>query len=122
MIGNSRASSPALASPRCVANLASAYAVSGSKNEAAKLLSDLKTRAKPSYSYAPEIAVVYAALGDRDQAMNWLQQGYEGRFNPSVLLRPGFDSLRSDPRFQELYAALVSFIKFEIRGARLAFC
>jgi TolB-like protein/DNA-binding winged helix-turn-helix (wHTH) protein/Flp pilus assembly protein TadD len=89
-------------SPTCVANLASAYVVSGSKNEAAKLLSDLKTRAKPSYSYAPEIAVVYAALGDRDQAMNWLQKGYEGRFNPSVLLRPGFDPLRSDPQFQEL--------------------
>jgi len=89
-------------SPTCVANLASAYVVSGSKNEAAKLLSDLKTRAKPSYSYAPEIAVVYAALGDKDQAMNWLQKGYEGRFNPSVLLRPGFDPLRSDPRFQEL--------------------
>jgi len=57
---------------------------------------------EPSYSYAPEIAVVYAALGDKDQAMNWLQKGYEGRFNPSVLLRPGFDPLRSDPRFQEL--------------------
>jgi hypothetical protein len=111
MIGNRRASpllrvwpqfGRALASPTCVANLASAYVVSGSKNEAAKLLSDLKTRAKPSYSYASEIAVVYAALGDRDQAMNWLQKGYEGRFNPSVLLRPGFDPLRSDPRFQEL--------------------
>jgi TolB-like protein/DNA-binding winged helix-turn-helix (wHTH) protein/Flp pilus assembly protein TadD len=89
-------------SPTCVANLASAYVVFGSKNEAANLLRDLKTRAKPSYSYAPEIAVVYAALGDRDQAMNWLQKGYEGRFNPSVLLRPGFDPLRSDPRFQEL--------------------
>ena len=89
-------------SPTCVANLASAYVVSGARNEAAKLLSDLKTRSIPSYSYAPEIAVVYAALGDRDQAMNWLQKGYEGRFNPSVLLRPGFDPLRSDPRFQEL--------------------
>jgi TolB-like protein/DNA-binding winged helix-turn-helix (wHTH) protein/Tfp pilus assembly protein PilF len=89
-------------SPTCVANLASAYAISGSKNEAGKLLRDLKTRAKTTYSYAPEIAVVYAALGDKDQAMSWLQKGYEGRFNPSVLLRPGFDPLRSDPRFQEL--------------------
>jgi tetratricopeptide (TPR) repeat protein len=89
-------------SPTCLANLASAYVVSGKRNEAAKLLSDLKTRSKPSYSYAPEIAVIYAALGDRDQAMNWLEKGYVGRFNPSVLLRPGFDPLRSEPRFQEL--------------------
>src|ERR1700752_354417 len=87
MIGNRRASpllrvwpqfGRALASPTCVANLASAYVVSGSKNEAAKLLSDLKTRAKPSYSYATEIAVVYAALGDRDQAMNWLRKDTRG--------------------------------------------
>jgi tetratricopeptide (TPR) repeat protein len=89
-------------SPTCVANLASAYVVSGKGDEAAKLLSDLKTRSKPSYSYSPEIAVIYAALGDKNQAMNWIEIGYEERFNPSVLLRPGFDPLRSDPRFQEL--------------------
>jgi TolB-like protein/DNA-binding winged helix-turn-helix (wHTH) protein/Flp pilus assembly protein TadD len=89
-------------SPTCVANLASAYVVSGKRYEAAKLLSDLKTRSKPSYSYSPDIAVIYAALGDGNQAMNWLDKGYEERFNPSVLLRPGFDPLRSDPRFEDL--------------------
>jgi Flp pilus assembly protein TadD len=89
-------------SPTCVANLASAYVASGKRTEGAMLLSDLKTRSKPSYSYSPEIAVIYAALGEREQAMNWLEKGYEERFNPSVLLRPGFDPLRSDPRFQDL--------------------
>jgi hypothetical protein len=54
------------------------------------------------YSNAPEIAVIDTALGDRDQAMTWLEQGYEERFNPGVLLRPGFDPLRSDLRFQAL--------------------
>lgn len=34
--------------------------------------------------------------------MGWLEKGYEERFNPGVLLRPGFDSLRSDPQFQNL--------------------
>ncbi len=85
-----------------LANLARAYVASGKRSEAIKLLDDLKKRSNPIYSHGSEIAVVYAALGDTDQAMNWLQKSYEERFNPGVLLRPGFDPLRSDPRFQDL--------------------
>jgi predicted Zn-dependent protease len=93
-------------SPTCLANLARAYAASGKKSEAEKLLTDLKKGSSPGYSHASEIAVVYAALGDKNQAMTWLEKGYEERFNPGVLLRLGFDPLRSDPRFQELVARL----------------
>jgi tetratricopeptide (TPR) repeat protein len=85
-----------------LANLARAYAASGKRSEAIKLLDDLKKRSNPIYSHGSEIAVVYAALGETDQAMNWLEKGYEERFNPGVLLRPGFDPLRSDPRFEDL--------------------
>jgi len=90
------------ASPTCTANLARAFAASGRRTEAVQLLADLKKRSRPTYSNASEIAVVYAALGDNDQAMTWLEKGYEERFNPSVLLRPGFDPLRGDRRFQDL--------------------
>jgi tetratricopeptide (TPR) repeat protein len=89
-------------SPTCTANLARAYAVSGRRSEAMQLLGDLKKRATPSYSNASEIAFVYAALGDNDQAMSWLEKGFEERFNPGVLLRPGVDPLRADPRFLDL--------------------
>jgi TolB-like protein/Flp pilus assembly protein TadD len=89
-------------SPTFTANLARAYAAMGRRNEAVELLDDLKKHASPGYSRASEIAVVYAALGDRDQAMTWLEKGFEERFNPGVLLRPGFDPIRSDPRFQNL--------------------
>jgi tetratricopeptide (TPR) repeat protein len=89
-------------SPTCIASLARAYAASGNRSEAVKLLSELKKHSNPGYSDASEIAVIYAALGDSDQAMNWLEKSYEERFNPSVLLRPGFDPLRSDPRFEDL--------------------
>jgi len=85
-----------------MANLARAYAVSGKRAEAIKLLNDLKKSSSAVSSHASEIAVIYEALGDTDQAMNWLEKGYQERFNPGVLLRPGFDPLRSDPRFQDL--------------------
>ena len=89
-------------SPTVMANLARAYVASGKRGEAIKLLSGLKKRSNATYSHGSEIAVIYAALGDTDQAMNWLEKGFEERFNPGVLLRPGFDPLRSDPRFQDL--------------------
>ena len=89
-------------SPTCVANLARAFAESGKKSEATEFLNELKTRSSRGYPYAAELAGVYAALGDRDDAMASLEKGYEERFNPGVLLRPAFDPLRSDPRFQDL--------------------
>jgi TolB-like protein/DNA-binding winged helix-turn-helix (wHTH) protein/Tfp pilus assembly protein PilF len=89
-------------SPICMANLTRAYVLSGNKRDAQKLLDDLIARSQPGHSNAAEIAMMYASLGDVDQAMKWLEKGYEERFNPGVLLRPGFDSLRSEPRFQDL--------------------
>jgi len=89
-------------SPTCIANLARAYVASGKRDEAVQLLNELKKRASPGYSNAAEISMIYASFGDMDQAMNWLEKGYEERFNPGVLLRPGFDPLRSDSRFQSL--------------------
>jgi len=88
-------------SPTCTANLARAFAVSGRKDEAVQLLDNLKKRSRAT-SNASEIAVVYAALGENDEAMTWLEKGFEERFNPGVLLRPGFDTLRGDRRFQDL--------------------
>ena len=89
-------------SPTCVANLARAYVASGNREEAVKLLKALKRRSTTGYSTASEIAMIYASLGDTDQSMNWLEKGFEERFNPGVLVRPGFDPLRSYRRFQNL--------------------
>jgi TolB-like protein/DNA-binding winged helix-turn-helix (wHTH) protein/Flp pilus assembly protein TadD len=89
-------------SPTCIANLARAYALSGRRDEALTLLSDLKTSSTPGFSHASEIAAIYVSLGNMDAAMNWLEKGYAERFNPGVLIRPGFDPLRTDPRFRDL--------------------
>ncbi len=84
------------------ANLAYAYAVSGMRDEAAKILNDLKNRSPQAFSNAPEIAMVYVGLDEKDQAIAWLEKGYAERFSPWVLMRPCFSPLRSDQRFQDL--------------------
>jgi TolB-like protein/tetratricopeptide (TPR) repeat protein len=83
-------------------NLAYTYATSGRRSEAVKILRDLENRSNNGFSSASEIALVYVGLDEKDQAMTWLEKAYEERFNPSVLFRPCFDPLRSDPRFQYL--------------------
>lgn len=89
-------------SPIFVANLARAYARSEQRAAATALLEDLKNRSVPKSPLLAEIAMIYVAFGDKDQAMVYLEKGFEERFNPGVLERPCFDELRSDPRFQDL--------------------
>jgi TolB-like protein len=84
------------------ANLAYAYAVSGRKAEALKMAKDMEGRPDLNPSANASIALIYVGLGDPDQAMKWLDKAYDARFNPSILIRPAFDPLRSDARFQEL--------------------
>jgi TolB-like protein/DNA-binding winged helix-turn-helix (wHTH) protein/Tfp pilus assembly protein PilF len=83
-------------------NLAYAYAVSGRKKEAMAILNELQNPSRHTVSNAPEIALIYVGLNDHDQAIAWLERAYTERFNPSVLLRPAFDPLRTDPRFRDL--------------------
>jgi hypothetical protein len=49
-------------------------------------------------------AAIYAALGDKNQAFEWLDKADKehDQFLPRLKTDPRFDSLRSDPRFQEL--------------------
>jgi TolB-like protein/DNA-binding winged helix-turn-helix (wHTH) protein/Tfp pilus assembly protein PilF len=86
-------------STTCASNLAYAYAVSGRKSEALSILNRLKNGSRQN---EPAIALIYVGLGEKDQAMTWLEKAYSERFNPSILLRPTFDPLRSDARFQDL--------------------
>ena len=84
------------------ANLAYAYAVSGKQEEALKMVNDLEEGQSQHSSTDANIALIYVGLGDKDQAMVWLDKAYQARFNPSILLRPAWDPLRSDARFQDL--------------------
>jgi len=84
------------------ANLANAYAISGRKAEALAILKDLEARSSLNPAVDANVALIYVGLGDTDAAMTWLNKAYDARFNPSILLRPAFDPLRSSAQFQQL--------------------
>jgi hypothetical protein len=67
-----------------------------------KIVKDLESRQSQDSSTDASIALIHVGLGDNDQAMVWLNKAYRARFNPSILMRPVFDPLRSDARFQDL--------------------
>jgi len=87
-----------------LALLGYAYAISGRKNEARKKIDELKERSKRQYVTPFFIAMVYAGLGEKDQAFAWLEKAYEDRSMLLVYLKadPEFDSLSSDPRYADL--------------------
>jgi serine/threonine protein kinase/Tfp pilus assembly protein PilF len=90
--------------PEPTAWLARAYAVSGNRAEAQKLLDALKEPSKWTYLSPYNIAMVYAGLGEGDQALAWLERAYQERsyYMSWLKVDPGVDNLRSDPRFQDL--------------------
>lgn len=93
-------------SPKALAALGWAYGVAGKKDEALKILDTLKEKAKLEPVAALDFARVYLGLGDKDQALFWLEKTYEERSGVWILVwarhRPFFDGLRAEPRFKEL--------------------
>jgi tetratricopeptide (TPR) repeat protein len=83
-------------------NIAYVYGISGRREEAMKIVKDLEAGNDQNPSADADVALIYMGLGEPDQAMIWLNKAFEARFNPSILLRPAFDPLRSDARFQDL--------------------
>jgi tetratricopeptide (TPR) repeat protein len=87
-----------------LANLAHAYAVAGDKPQALKLLAELQELSKRRIVDSFEFAIVYAGLGDKDRAFEFLNKGYDERPSnlESLKPEPRMNPLRSDPRYQEL--------------------
>jgi serine/threonine-protein kinase len=85
--------------------LGHAYALSGKRAEAQKVLEHLKGVSAHSWVAPYNIAVIYAGLGEKEQAFAFLDQAYKDRsyYLPTYLATDArIDSLRSDPRFVEL--------------------
>jgi len=90
--------------PAVLSYLSRAYALSGNREEAMKLMAQLHELARQRYVPAYGFAFPYAALGDKDQAFQWLERSLQDRAWEITYLKvdPAMDSLRSDPRFNEL--------------------
>jgi len=88
-------------SPLMISALAHAYALSGNRVEAQKLLTELEALSKNQYVSPYYVAVVNLGLGKNELAINWLEKAYADRSNGLVFLRvePELDPLRADPRF-----------------------
>ncbi len=84
--------------------LARCYASAGRSEEAQEILHDVLTTAKGGYVPSGDVAAVYAALGEKERAFEWLERAYEERSIGMAYLvtDPRFDPLRSDPRFADL--------------------
>ena len=91
-----------------VSVLGYAYAVADKRAEARKVLDQLSELSKQKYVSPESRALIYAALGEKDKAFEWLQKAYEGHsiiaVGPfqEIKLHPAYDPLRSDPRFADL--------------------
>ena len=90
-------------SPRTVSFLAEAYALAGNKERGRELLGELQNRAKHEYVSSLYPALIFAGLGDRDEAFSGLEKACQERTPDLIGLNAAiYDPLRSDPRFQDL--------------------
>ncbi|MCM3903213.1 MAG: tetratricopeptide repeat-containing serine/threonine-protein kinase [Pyrinomonadaceae bacterium] len=90
--------------PHVVALMGRLYAVTGKRAEALKALAELKAIASQRYVADYSVALVYAGLGDKDQAFALLEKSYRDHTVDMLTLYydPLIDTLRSDPRFADL--------------------
>ncbi len=77
---------------------------SGKRDEAVKLLSELKQEATSGNVQSYTFALIYIGLGDKEEALNWLEKQMSGRSETAntYAVAPELDDLRSEPRFKAM--------------------
>jgi tetratricopeptide (TPR) repeat protein len=95
-------------SPMMVAALGLTHALSGKRDEAQESLAELKEILEQEYVPPYDLALLCTGLGEKKQALEWLQEAYEEHSQKLYMLKvePIFDSLRNEPKFQELIQRL----------------
>ncbi|MGB8910905.1 MAG: tetratricopeptide repeat protein [Candidatus Sulfotelmatobacter sp.] len=90
--------------PAAMGVLVRAYAHAGRREEALRLLDELKRRQRTGYVSSAAFVNAYLGLDDNEQALAWLERAYQEQSNIVQLIKvhPYFDPLRGDPRFVDL--------------------
>ncbi|HEX6054104.1 MAG TPA: protein kinase [Gemmatimonadaceae bacterium] len=93
-----------LSGPRDQAHLAYGYAVTGRRDEARRIVSELVTPATQPHVLPFHLAMAFAGLGEVDIAFDWLERGLANRasFMDGVAVTPAFEPLHADARWQPL--------------------
>jgi TolB-like protein/DNA-binding winged helix-turn-helix (wHTH) protein/Tfp pilus assembly protein PilF len=84
--------------------LAQVYGLAGKRHEAEKIIDELKESSRHHYIFPSVFANAYLGLGDKDQALTFLERAYDEQ-DPALFhlkVSPLLDPLRSEPRFQAL--------------------
>ncbi len=77
---------------------------SGKRDEALKLLGELRQEATQTYVQGDTIAFIYIGLGDKSEALNWLEKQMLSHAENAnaYAVSPQFDELRDEPRFKAM--------------------
>jgi TolB-like protein/tetratricopeptide (TPR) repeat protein len=90
--------------PNILGALGQTYALASRPAEARRLLEELSELAKRRHVPSSCCALIHLGLGERERALEWLENGCQKREGPMVALKvhPAYDDLRGEPRFQAL--------------------
>src|SRR5256885_15697818 len=90
--------------PLMKAALGHAYAKANRKDEATKILEELKKLSRHRYVSSYEVAAIYVALSQNERALQLLERAYKEHSFHLVFLNvwPEFGPLHGDPRFHDL--------------------
>ncbi len=90
--------------PYAAAGLAYAYAMSGDRAAARRIVDDLRGRSARELVPSIHIAIAYGALGDLTEGLAWLNRGIDQQdvYLPEAFFEPLLDPLRKDPGFRQV--------------------
>jgi tetratricopeptide (TPR) repeat protein len=95
-------------SPTTKGYLAMSLAKAGQREEALKLLAQLKQESSQRYVMNTDIAAVYIGLDQKDEALHWLEKDVaeHSSFVTFMSVDPIYDDLRNEPRFKAMLKRL----------------